>query len=163
MTFADYIFIFGAKYLFVLASLIALVWFGKLPIEQKKEVFIFGVIALPIIYIISKIGAWLYFDPRPFVTGHFTPLIPHEPDNGFPSDHILLTSAIASVIFPFSKKISASVWIISALVAVSRVYVGIHHSIDVIGSAIISITISALTYFVFEKFIKKHVRFISKN
>ncbi len=155
MTFIDYIFIFGAKYLFILAGIIALIWFWKLPKEKKKEAVIFGIIALPIIYIVSKIGAWLYFDPRPFVAGHFTPLIPHDPDNGFPSDHVLLVSAIASIIYPFSKKASAMVWAIAVLVGVSRVYVGIHHPIDVIGSVGISIVISWFVFLILNKFIQR--------
>ena len=159
----DYIFIFGAKYLFVLAGIIAMVWFWKLPREKKKEVVLFGIIVLPAIYIVSKIGAWLYFDPRPFVVGHFTPLIPHDPDNGFPSDHVLLLSAIASITYPFSKKVSAVIWVIVGLVGISRVYVGIHHSVDVIGSAVISIAVSAVAYFVFTKFIKKNVPALPKN
>lgn len=157
MTFVGYIFIFGAKYLFVLAGTIALIWFWRLPKEKKKEVIIFGIIALPVIYIVSKIGAWFYFDPRPFVVGHATPLIPHDPDNGFPSDHVLLVSAIASIIFPFSKKVSAYVWAIAVLVGISRVYVGIHHSIDVVGSLMISIVVSVIVFFIFNKFIDGHV------
>lgn len=155
MTSTDYFFIFGAKYLYLLAGVIVLVWFWKLPKEKKKEIIIFGVIALPVIYLVSKIGAWLYFDPRPFVVGHFAPLIPHDPDNGFPSDHALLMSAIASIIYPFNKKVSAGVWIIAVLVGISRVYVGIHHPIDIVGSVVISAVVSALAYFVFNRFIKK--------
>ena len=146
MSFTDYIFIFGAKYLYLLAGIIALVWFWKLPRGEKKEAIIFGVIALPTIYLVSKIGAWLYFDPRPFVAGHFTPLISHAPDNGFPSDHVLLTSAIASIIFPFSKRVSAGIWMIAVLVGISRVYVGIHHPIDIIGSVAIATAVSACVY-----------------
>ncbi|MDE2188621.1 MAG: phosphatase PAP2 family protein [Patescibacteria group bacterium] len=163
MTFADYFFIFGARYLYLLAGLIVLAWFWKLPRESKKDIIIFGIIALPTIYIVSKIGAWLYFDARPFVVGHFTPLIPHDPDNGFPSDHVLLVSAIASIIYPFSKKTSAMVWAIAILVGISRVYVGIHHLIDVVGSVVLSIVISALAYFVFDKFIRKHALSLPKN
>ena len=155
MEFTNYIFIFGAKHLYLLAGVIAFVWFWKLPKEKKKEAIIFGVIALPVIYIVSKIGAWLYFDPRPFVVGHFTPLIAHAPDNGFPSDHVLLVSAIASLVFPFNKKVSVGIWVIAALVGISRVYVGIHHPVDVVGSAVISIVVSTLAYFVFIRFIKK--------
>lgn len=146
MIFPDYIFIFGAKYLYLVVGVIALVWFWKLPKENKREAIIFGVIALPAIYIVSKIGAWLYFDPRPFVVGHFTPLVPHAPDNGFPSDHVLLTSAVASIIFPFSKKASTSVWIIAVLVGISRVYVGVHHPVDIIGSMAIAAAVSAGVY-----------------
>lgn len=162
MTFTDYFFIFGAKYLYLLAGLVALVWFLKLPGEKKKGVVIFGIIALPAIYIVSKIGAWLYFDPRPFVVGHFTPLIPHDPDNGFPSDHILILSAIASVIYPFSRKTSAVIWLIALVVGISRVYVGIHHPVDVTGSAMISIAVSVPMYFLFRIFIKKYAPTISK-
>ena len=155
MELTNYIFIFGAKYLYLLAGAVALVWFWKLPKEKKKEIIIFSVITLPAIYIVSKIGAWLYFDPRPFVVGHFTPLIPHAPDNGFPSDHVLLVSAIASLIFLFNKKVSVGIWVIAALVGISRVYVGIHHPVDIVGSVVISIVVSTLAYFVFIRFIKK--------
>ena len=155
MELINYIFIFGAKYLYLLAGVIALVWFWKLSKEEKKEIILFSIIALPAIYIFSKISAWLYFNPRPFVIGHFTPLLPHDPDNGFPSDHILLISAIASLIFPYSKKVSAEIWIIAVLVGISRVYVGIHNPIDIVGSVVISTVVSTLAYFVFIKFIKK--------
>ena len=155
MEFINHIFIFGAKYLYLLAGVIALVGFWKLPKEKKKEIIIFSMIALPAIYIVSKIGAWLYSDPRPFVAGHFVPLIPHDPDNGFPSDHVLLVSAIASLIFPFNKKISAGVWIVAILVGISRVYVGIHHPVDIVGSIVISVVVSAAAYSVFSRFIKK--------
>lgn len=161
--FTDCVFIFGAKYLYLAGGAIALIWFLKLPKEKKKKAVVFGIIVLPTIYIVSRISAWLYFNPRPFTVEHFTPLIPHKPDNGFPSDHVLLLSAIASVIYPFGKKFSLAVWLVAAMVAISRIYVGIHHPIDVIGSAIISIVVSALAYFVLNKFIKNHTPIISKN
>ena len=160
MTFIDYFFIFGAKYLFLLAGIIAIMWFLKLPSVEKKEVIILGVIVMPIIYGISKIGAWFYFDPRPFVVSHFIPLVSHAPDNGFPSDHVLLISAIASIIFPFSKKVSASAWFIAVLVGVSRVYVGIHSPVDIIGSMVIVAVVTAciLPYLWKKKIIQKPIR-----
>ena len=161
MEFINYIFIFGAKYLYLLAGIVALLWFWKLSKGEKKEIIIFGIITLPTIYIISKIGAWLYFDPRPFVVGHFTPLIPHTPDNGFPSDHVLLISAIASIIFPFSRRTSAGIWFIAFLVGVSRVYVGIHHPVDVIGSMAITAAVSACVYLYLWK--KKMIRKPTKS
>lgn len=146
MPYTDYFFILCAKYLYLLASFIALAWFWQLPKEKKKDAAIFGIIVLPAIYLASKLGAWLYYDPRPFVVGHFAPLIPHAPDNGFPSDHVLLTSAIASIIFPFSKKISAGIWAMATLVGISRVYVGIHHPVDIIGSLVISAAVATCVY-----------------
>ena len=151
MTLVDHIFIFGAKYLFILAVILATVWFFRLPRKEKKSVFIFGLIALPAIFIVSRIASVLYFDPRPFVVGYYKPLIPHIPDNGFPSDHVLFVSAIASVIFPFSRKVSACVWAIAIFVGISRVYVGVHHTVDILGAAAISIVVSAIIFFFFNK------------
>lgn len=107
----------------------------------------FGIMALPIMYVALKLLAMLYFDPRPFVVDHFTPLIPHDPDNGFPSDHTLLSAATASVVYPYSKKISMVLWVLTVLVGASRVYTGIHHPVDVLGSICIALVVAALTYF----------------
>ncbi|MCL5017285.1 MAG: phosphatase PAP2 family protein [Patescibacteria group bacterium] len=146
MNLMNLIYIFSAKYLYLIGLIIAIIWFWKLPKEKKRMAILFGAIALPTIYIISKISSLLYFDPRPFVSGHFTPLIPHAPDNGFPSDHALLVSAIASIIFPFNKKISIFVWLIAILVGTARVFAGIHHPIDIVGSILISAATSSIIY-----------------
>lgn len=151
----NFLFILIAKYLYFAAGVIAIIWFWKLPRREKRETAIFGIIVLPIVYIVSRIAATFYFDPRSFVTNHFTPLVPHSPDNGFPSDHVLLVSAIASVIFPFDKKTSMMIWFIALLVGISRVYVGIHHSIDIVGSAVISASVSIFFYFVFKSMMHK--------
>src|SRR5215510_2374500 len=135
-------FIFGATYLYLLAVLLALRYFLPLPRQKKKEIVLFGLITLPVMYVISKLAGLLYYDPRPFVASHVPPLIPHEPDNGFPSDHVLLLSAIASILFPFSRKTSATVFSLAILVGIARVYAGIHHPIDVLGSMIIALGIS---------------------
>jgi len=153
----NYFFIFVAEYLYLLAGLIALLWFWKLPKNQKREAAIFSLVVLPAIYLVSRVAAVLYFNPRPFVVGHFTPLISHSPDNGFPSDHVLLVSALAAIIYPFSKKISAVIWFLAFLVGLSRVYVGVHHPLDIIGSILISIIISMLIYFIFQRYLDKHI------
>lgn len=146
--------IIGAKYLFVVIAGIALVFFLRQPRDEQKRIVIFVGLALPLAYIVSKIGALLYFDPRPFVIGHFIPLIPHEPDNGFPSDHVLLCASIAAVVYPSSKRLSIILWTLTLLVGMSRVYTGLHHPIDIIGSVLIAIVVALLVY----QFLKRKKR-----
>jgi undecaprenyl-diphosphatase len=138
--------IFGAKYLYILTILIALIFFFYLPKDKKKGFALLAVIALPCVYICAKIAGHFYFDPRPFVTGHFTPLIPHPADNGFVSDHMLLTGAIAMIVFFYNKKTGAILWVAALLVGLSRVLAGIHHPIDILGAAVISAAVPAIIY-----------------
>ena len=148
----DSLIIFGAKYLYIVVVAVAIIYILRQPREKQKRILILAIISLPIAYIVAKIGSWLYFDPRPFVVGNFTPLVPHVADNGFPSDHTLLTSAIASVIYVFNKKIGVLLWILALIVGISRVSAGIHHPVDILGSIIISV----LIVFVAHKFINHY-------
>lgn len=142
------IIIFGAKYLLWVLVGIALVWFLKQSREKQKQIIIFGITVLPIIFLISRLVGKFYYDPRPFLVGHFEPIIPHDPDNGFPSDHTLLGAALASIIYPFSKKLSVIAWIFTFLIGISRVLGGIHHPIDIAGSMAMAIFTGVLIYYV---------------
>lgn len=142
----DSLFIFGAKYLYIAAIAVAIFYFLKQPKGIKKKIIILSIISLPIMYLVAKLAGLFYYDPRPFVIGNFTPLISHADDNGFPSDHTLFVAAIASVFYPFNKKGSLILFVIALAVGLSRVYVGVHHLVDILGSIVIVITVFILTY-----------------
>lgn len=137
----DSFFIFGAEYLYILAPFVALVFFLKQPREVKMKILVLGVIALPLAYLVSLLAGALYYNPLPFVVEGFAPLIPREAENGFPSHHTLLVAAIAAVVSFYNKKVGALLWFITILVGVSRVYVGVHHWIDVIASVVIALAV----------------------
>jgi undecaprenyl-diphosphatase len=142
-------FILGAKYLFLLSPILTGIYFLKLSKDKKREFFIFFLITLPITFLLSLLARELYFDPRPFVVDGFKPLIPHSPDNGFPSDHTLLTAAFAFGTLVFSRKIGLILLGISLFVGVSRIYVGVHHVVDILGSIAIAAFVALIcTYFI---------------
>jgi len=146
MTVQDLLAVFGAKYLFLAVIGIAAAYFLWQPGPVKRRMMMYAAVSWPLMLIIARLIAHFYYDPRPFVTGHFEPLIPHEPDNGFPSDHTLLSAATASLLFPFEKKLSSVAWLLTALVAFSRVYVGVHHPADVLGSIGIAMLTSVIIF-----------------
>jgi undecaprenyl-diphosphatase len=133
----DNLIIFSAKYVYLLEIIIAAIYFFLQSRSRQKQIIALSTLFLPLAYVLAQVIAVFYFDPRPFVVGNFTPLIPHAPDNGFPSDHMLLASAIASILLVYNKKISALAWIIAIIVGISRVYAGIHHVTDIVGSVAI--------------------------
>ncbi len=101
----------------------------------------------PLILLVSRIAGYYIYDPRPFVVKHIHPLIAHVADNGFPSDHALLTMAIASIIFTFNKKLGIVLFSIASIVGIARVLANIHHPIDIVGSATIAIVVTVIVLF----------------
>ncbi len=149
--------IFIAKYLYLFEIIAFAIYFILQSKEIRKHILILSSIYLPTTYIVAKISSFIYFDPRPFIINHFVPLISHTNDNGFPSDHMLLTSAIASILFIYNKKLGIIFWIVAIMIGLSRVFVGVHHFIDIIGSAIISIiTIIIISKYVTPKIMIKY-------
>lgn len=146
----DAIAIFIAQYLYVIVLLIGVVFFFLQPRGKWKDMTICGAFIAIISYIISRIAGALYYDPRPFVAGHFVPLIAHVADNGFPSDHVLLTGALAMIVWFYNKKLGVVLWAIALLIGWARVYVGIHHVTDIIGSIVIVLAVGS-AYALLEK------------
>jgi undecaprenyl-diphosphatase len=147
--------IFTAKYLVFVSAAAAIFYFFKQPRQRQKEILIFAVVLLPLSYVVAKIISRFYFDPRPFVVGHYTPLIPHAPDNGFPSDHTLLGTAIAFAIFYFNKKMGILLFFLAILVGSARVLAGVHHFADIAGSILVVLVVYFFSLTALGGFFKK--------
>ncbi len=124
---------------FFLVSLVILVVFwlrvgAKEKISTVWQLLLGGVLAL----ILSTMASHLYYDTRPFVSEHIAPIIAHAADNGFPSDHTLLTALIGFTIYLHSRVVGIVLLLISLLVGIARVAAHIHHPIDIVGSFVIA-------------------------
>lgn len=141
-----------AKYFILLPIIGIAVVAWQLSNSERLKLCSVLVIGGAITFILSRIGSHVYHDPRPFVVGHFAPLIPHGNDNGFPSDHTLASAFLAYTALYFSKPLGWYMVTIALLIGVSRVLTGVHHVIDIIGSFIIAgigcyLAIILLNYF----------------
>ena len=94
-----------------------------------------GLIALAL----ARLGGHFYYDTRPFVRDHVKPLFAHAPDNGFPSDHALLTSFLAFSFWRYSKPVAAALFVNALLVSAARVAAHVHSPIDIVGSFIFAL------------------------
>jgi undecaprenyl-diphosphatase len=128
-----------AQYFVILPFLVALIVFVQLKGNHNKLFFIIKLVIAGILaLLLARLASMIWYDPRPFVVGHFTPLLAHASDNGFPSDHTLLASLIGWVTFIYSRKYGIIALIISLLIGISRVLAGIHHPLDILGSFVVS-------------------------
>lgn len=131
--------IFTAKYLYLIVGIIAFIYWLTVSKQEKIRLIVFGVVAVIVTFVLVKVGAALYYDPRPFVTHNVVPIYPHSPDNGFPSDHTVLTAFIAFTIFSSSKRLGVFLLVLSALIGLSRVVGHIHSPIDIVGSFVFAL------------------------
>lgn len=141
----DKIMAFLAQYaleLYVVLFLLA--WFAlpKSDSEKRHALVMAGFSGVLALGFNALIGQF-FFRQRPFATlpkGTFTQLIPHSFDTSFPSDH---TSGSFGFAAGSWKKASILVkWsftLLAILVAIARVYTGVHWPTDVLASIIIGI------------------------
>ncbi len=122
---------------FIYASLLILaaLWFRRSGLRGGLAAGIGALLALGIGQLLGSV----FPESRPFVVDHFTPLIAHAPDGSFPSDHLLVLGAVAGGCLLSSRPLAALATGLAVLVAVARVYVGIHHPIDVVAGYAIGV------------------------
>jgi undecaprenyl-diphosphatase len=76
----------------------------------------------------------VYPEPRPLV---------HPPSSGsFPSGHAAAAFACATVIAWASPRLAVPAYVVAVLVAWSRVYVGVHYPLDVLGGAVLGVLVA---------------------
>ena len=151
----DSLMIIIAKYFYLVIVFIGFIYIIWRLYNKKNFILWHSIIGMPLSLLVAKIGSKLFYDPRPFVVKHFVPLVKHAADNGFPSDHALLSFTIASLIFFYNKKLGIILFIFGLFVGLSRVYVGIHSVIDILGSFVISVTIIYFTKILLSKILPK--------
>jgi membrane-associated phospholipid phosphatase len=130
---------FIAKYFILIPIFVIAYVFFNFKGGKRREmlVVLFCTAVLSIIF--AKIGAHVFDNPRPYISDGTTPLFSHSGDpNGFPSDHTLLSAALAFVVLYFSKRLGIFLLIAAALVGWARVAAHVHHAVDIIGSMAIA-------------------------
>ena len=138
---------FVANYGLVLSVLGVLVtWLLLDSTSDRKRFILQALIGGVLVILIARLGSWLFYDPRPFVAGHFAPYFSHSNNNGFPSDHTLFTSYIAFLVLYYNRKLGVTLLLVAAVIGLARVFAGVHHLIDIVGAFVITGTSSAIAY-----------------
>lgn len=147
--------------LYVLIIIFGLCWLrGNYVIKTYiTKAFIFTAVTLCISLIFSNL---IYF-PRPFTLGLGHQILAHDPNGSFPSDHMLIFSSIAlSYIFSPFKKLGILLILIALLEGWSRVFVGVHFPVDILGGFTLALVINALGLGLWNKYQESLMTWIMK-
>lgn len=138
----------AGEYLFILVIAGLIFAWIRARRETKLRFLLSAAVAGALAYGLSLLAAHMYFDPRPFVVRGVAPLIAHAADNGFPSDHALLTMTLSATTVFFNRKTAALMALVTVLVGVARVMALVHTPQDIAGAWVLGIVASVLGYYV---------------
>lgn len=130
--------IFGARFIIYLTFLLVFVLSIKGGIRERKAM-ILAILSIPILLLLIRSIHIFYFEPRPFVTYNFSPLINPVGDASFPSVHTSLMAVFAFSYVYFKSKLASVFLLLMLGVGISRIYVGVHYPLDILGGFIVGI------------------------
>tara|TARA_R110002126_G_scaffold290914_2_gene449505 strand:+ start:21864 stop:22478 length:615 start_codon:yes stop_codon:yes gene_type:complete len=122
--------------IFLVPALLAALWLWGSP--RNRTGLLAAFLAAEFGLLLNQLAGLMYVHPRPFMVPIGRLLIDHAADNSMPSDHFTFVFAIALGLFVFSRlKIPATlVFAIGLAIAWSRVFLGVHFPLDMIGAAV---------------------------
>lgn len=148
------VFIFIAEY-FLYLLIIVLIYYLFKDNGKHRVMVLAAVVSCLLAVILGKIAGQFHYNIQPFATlDNVNQLIDKEVNNSFPSDHTILSFTICMMLFLFDKRKFYFLFI-GVLVAVSRVWVGVHYPFDVVTSIVLSIVAALIVNALFKKFTAK--------
>lgn len=109
---------------------------GRIQVVQAMAASLLGLAAAQLI-------GHVYFRPRPFaaVPGLHL-LLGRSPEASFPSEHVVVSAALAYFVGNGSLKWAAAAWTLVAVIGAGRVYAATHYPSDILGGIALG-TVSA--------------------
>lgn len=136
--------VFTAKYLLYITGLLWLACFARLSRPEQRQLLVAAAVGAVVALVLIQVFGALWYDARPFVVSGTTPLFPHGPDNGFPSDHVTVVAFAAGLLWSHRRRWSLVILASGLLIGWARVEAQVHHWPDIGGGFLAGIMAAAL-------------------
>jgi undecaprenyl-diphosphatase len=120
----------------VIAAVAAIVW-------KRYEVFLLTVLAVAIADLAAAQLKWVFDVERPSSRYAAPKTLVHPPlDGSFPSGHAATSFAAATVLTFLRPRWAPAFFLLALAIGFSRVYVGVHYPLDIVGGAVLGILVA---------------------
>ncbi len=112
-----------------------------LALHRRRAAIFLAVVAAVYVADLCAYGLKLAIGrPRP----DLRPLVGLPPDGSFPSGHTATSFAGAAVLACFAPRLAPFLYLLAAAIGFSRIYVGVHWPLDVLGGAVLGTAVALL-------------------
>jgi undecaprenyl-diphosphatase len=132
----DQIAVYYSKYgLLLFGAILLFIWFSERSQQTKaRKAVLLAIVSVSAALLINQLIGHIYFRPRPFSDHQVTLLLTKSTDPSFPSDHATGSFALAfSILLFYRRSVGYCMIVLAALLGFSRVYVGTHYPLDILG------------------------------
>jgi undecaprenyl-diphosphatase len=139
--------LFAAEWLILLVPIgLAGLWMSG--VGAQREAAVKALAATGVALGINAVIGLLWYHARPFVAGVGHSFMHHAPDSSFPSDHGTIMFTVALVLaagsVPVATRFGRSLLPLAFAVAWSRVFLGVHWPMDMIGALGVAVGVTLL-------------------
>ncbi|MFK8987117.1 undecaprenyl-diphosphatase [Acinetobacter seifertii] len=135
---------------------------GFLKGREYRVIFAKTLLMVLLALLVCNIIEHFYYHPRPFVLHLGHQLVNHVRTTSFPSHHTLTIAVIAfSYLIAGYRKIGILGILCSLLVGWSRIYIGVHYPLDVLGSLGIALILVNITNLILNIIVQRFTKPIS--
>lgn len=139
------------KLILLVPGVMAAVWlWGK---EAQRSLMLKALASVAVALGLSYVCGALWPHPRPFVIGLGHVFFAHKPTSSFPSNHTIIIAAFAFALI-LDRRWAGWGWLALAgalLVGTSRVYLGVHFPLDIVGGLLLAPLAAAITVPVWQR------------
>jgi undecaprenyl-diphosphatase len=107
-------------------------------VEQNRKRALYAIFSALLAMGMNQVISHIWFRDRPYVHNPVNRLLQGSQDASFPSDHAAGAFSIAGSLFGRTAG-GTALMVFAAMVAVSRIYVGLHYPSDIIGGMAIGL------------------------
>lgn len=139
--------VFAAQWLILLVpiGLLGLWMRGQ---GAQREAAVRALTAAVFALAVNAVIGLVWYHARPFAIGAGHTFLRHSADSSFPSDHGTIMFTVALVLAfsgePVASRFGRSLLPLAVVVAWSRVFLGVHWPMDMLGAAVVSLAVALL-------------------
>jgi membrane-associated phospholipid phosphatase len=115
--------------LYACVAVAALAWLRRKP----ERLLLPAVIAGVVVVLLDLLAGSIFHEARPFIRMGVTPLVPHDNDNGFPSDHSAAAAFVATIALFIDPALGVVAWLFAFALGIGRTFCLLHTPLDVVA------------------------------